>query len=286
MDIAGRKAIAELDAALSKMKLKDAAKDPQQGPAITQDTLADTVRKALQEALRKEKGEKLVNSNDKRNHTDSNCINSRHKEKRQRKGQGCKAQECMQRLHKESPQRGQAEAFRFHSRYFSDEGEEAQESQKDLKVMWIWSNPSAYPDCLLNIHFNQAVIEIRQRMPLALLDSLRYRQGVHLLEGVHVSSDMEQALNKGFWYLFSQKTNSSLVLRDYEHFYNTIRWKVFFHGKDSKLYYQRYKLGHDRPLSAPKAPMPVEAGLAEGRSRIMRMIEEAPQTDSHIYRGI
>ena len=276
VDIAGGKAIAELDTALSKMKLKDAAKDPQQGPAITQDSLADTVRKAVQEALQKEKGEQLVKSNGKRNHADSNCINSRHEEKRQRKGRECKGQECIRRLHKESPERGQAEAFRLHSRHLSDEGEEAKEPEKGSEGTWTWSNPSAYPDRLLNIPFNQAVMEICQRMPLALLDSLRYRQAVHLLEGVHVSSEMEQVVSKGFRYLFSQKINSSIVLRDYEHFCNTIRWKVFFHGKDSKAYDQRYKLGDDRPLSAPKAPMPVEAGLAEGRSRIMRMIEEAP----------
>ena len=104
-----------------------------------------------------------------------------------------------------------------------------------------------------------------------------------MLEGVHVSSKMEQALSKGCRFLFSHKIKSSIVLHDYEHFCYTIRWKGFFHGKDSKSYYQNYKLGDDRTLSATKAPILVKAGLAEGLSQIMRMIEEAPQTDSPIY---
>jgi len=90
VDIVGGKAIAELETGLNKMKLKEAAKDPQEGPAITKDSLADTVRKAVQEALRKEKGMNAGSneSTSERKYTDSNCVNSKHEEKRQRKGQG------------------------------------------------------------------------------------------------------------------------------------------------------------------------------------------------------
>jgi len=109
-------------------------------------------------------------------------------------------------------------------------------------------------------------MEIRQRMPLAMLDSLRYRRGVHLLEGVHVSREIEYELSKGFRYMFSSEINSSIVLCDYDSFCNTMRWKCHLKGKDSKSYEPRYDLGINKPMPAPRASIPVEAGPADGRS--------------------
>ena len=73
VDITGGKAIVDLENALHKIQSKDEAKDPQQGPAITKDTLADTVRKAVPDALRKGKGIFPLTSL-KREVTDSSCV--------------------------------------------------------------------------------------------------------------------------------------------------------------------------------------------------------------------
>ena len=86
VDIAGGKAIAELKNALNKMKLKDAPKDLQQGPAITKDTVADTVRKAVQDALRNDKGIFPLTSL-KRKATDSSRVEFSNEEKRHKASQ-------------------------------------------------------------------------------------------------------------------------------------------------------------------------------------------------------
>ncbi|RPB21077.1 hypothetical protein L211DRAFT_851814 [Terfezia boudieri ATCC MYA-4762] len=161
VDIAGSKAIAELETALNKMKLKDAVKDPQQGPAITQDSLADTVRKAVQDALRKEKGTNPLQGL-KHSLSNSNCITYRFKEKRQRKRQ-IAGQVCEERSLKNF-KREEEETSQLHRRYLSDEGKEDKESEEDSKGMWTWSNPLSYPDRLLNIPFNcVSIIEIMIR---------------------------------------------------------------------------------------------------------------------------
>ena len=130
VDIAGGKAIAELETALNKMKLKEAAKDPQEGPAITNDSLADTVRKAVQEALRKEKGMNAGSneSTSKRKYTDSNCVTSEHEEKRQRKGQG--DQKVLKRFLNETQRQGQEEMSPIQRRHQFVEGEERKDSEK------------------------------------------------------------------------------------------------------------------------------------------------------------
>jgi len=130
MDIAGGKAIAELETALNKMKLKEAAKDPPERPAITNDSLADTVRKAVQEALRKEKGINAGSkeSTSKRKYIDSNCVNSKHEEKRQRKGQG--DQKISKRFLNETQRQGQEEMSPIQRRHQFVEGEERKDSEK------------------------------------------------------------------------------------------------------------------------------------------------------------
>jgi len=286
VDITGGKAIAELETALNKMKLKEAAKDQQEGPAITNNSLADMVRKSVQEALRKKKGTNARSneSTSKCKYTDSNCVNSKHEEKRQRKGQG--DQKVLKRFLNETQRQGQEETSRSQRRHQFVEDEESKDSEKESEGTWTRSNPSLYPDRLLNIPFNYAVMEIRQRMPLAMLDSLRYRRGVHLLEGVHVSREIEYELSKGFRYMFSSEINSSIVLCNYDSFCNTIRWKCHFKGKDSQSYEPRYDPSTDKPMPAPRASIPVEAGLAEGRSRLLQMIEEAPKAESTMHLGM
>jgi len=90
MYIFGGKAIAALETALNKMKLYEAAKDPQQSPAIANDSLANTFCKAVQEARRNENGmnARSNESTSERQYSDSNCVHSEYKQKRQRKEQG------------------------------------------------------------------------------------------------------------------------------------------------------------------------------------------------------
>jgi len=104
-----------------------------------------------------------------------------------------------------------------------------------------------------------------------------------MLQGVHVSREIEYELSKGFLYIFRSKINSSIILADYDSFYNTILWKWHFKGKDSESYEPRYDLDIDTPMPAPRASIPIEAGLAEGRSRLLGMIEESPKAESTVH---
>ena len=128
-------------------------------------------------------------STSKRKYTDSNCVNSKHKDKRQRKGQG--DQKISKRFLNKTQRQGQEETSRIQRRHQFVEGEEGKDSEKESEGTWTLSNPSLYPDSLLNIPFYHAGMEIHQCMPLAMLDSLRFRRGVHLLEGGHVSREIE-----------------------------------------------------------------------------------------------
>ena len=160
VDIAGGKAIVELKTALNNMKLKKGAKDPQEGSAITNDSLGDTFRKPVQEALRKDKGMNAGSneSTSKRKYTDSNCVNSKHEEKRHRKVQG--DQKVSKHFLDKTQRQGQEETSRIQRCHQFVEREESKDSEKESEGTWTWSNPSLYPDSLLNIPFNHAVMEI------------------------------------------------------------------------------------------------------------------------------
>ena len=139
VDITGGKAIAELENARNKMKLKDEAKDSQQGPAITKDTLAATVGKAVTDALRKQKGifpltllERTV--------TDSSCVTFSNEGKSQKASQN-RQEKAQLTFCQEKPKRGWQKEKGKRCRYRSDEGEEAQESDNDSEGTWTWSNP-------------------------------------------------------------------------------------------------------------------------------------------------
>ena len=129
-------------------------------------------------------------------------------------------------------------------------------------------------------------MEIWNEMPLPLLDPIRFRQGVHRLEGVSVPHEVATKITMGFRFLLSTETNNTIVLRDYVHFCNTIRWKIYFNVKVRPSYDHRYDLKSGESSTATKASVPIEAGLVEVRSRLMRMIEEAIKIDSQSHLGM
>ena len=172
-------------------------------------------------------------------------------------------------LWQEKPNRGCQKEQGKRRRHLCDEGEDVPEAENESEGTWTWHNPSTYPDRLLNISCHLAVMEIRNRMLLPLLDSIMFCQGIHLLEGVSVPHEVATKLCLGFCFGFSTEPNNTIVVRDYEYICNTICWTVHFNDKVRIMYDHRYDLTSRSSSTTPMASVPIEAGLAEGRSVLL-----------------
>ena len=105
----------------------------------------------------------------------------------------------------------------------------AKKYQLLCKKHFKWNKSHTYPDWFIEINPIDAAQMVVYRMPLEILEAVRYRAPVHLSTGVTVPLHIQYHLSVGIKYMFPPKVLAHrLFARAYDEFCDHLRWRIKF----------------------------------------------------------
>jgi hypothetical protein len=89
--------------------------------------------------------------------------------------------------------------------------------------------PTSFPDSILEIPFSDAIQQIILKMEIGVLDSARdFALGIHIGEGVAISSVYSYQIGTNLRFLFQEKIDHDLPLQSYNEFAKRLQWKFYW----------------------------------------------------------
>lgn len=149
------------------------------------------------------------------------------------------------------------------------------------KVPFMYDNHRTYPDWLLTVSLLQAKQFIWLRMDTRVLESMRFRSVVHLID-CDLPPDIAMHLSAGLKYMMPTKFDTDLISKSWDDFVNRLRWSTLFaYKKDPNAltddYDPDYAVRRTVTREAPRLDGLFEYGISEGAAAIASMVSKMPK---------
>jgi hypothetical protein len=154
---------------------------------------------------------------------------------------------------------------------------------KIVATTFRYEDPSSYPDELLTIPRPLAIRLLLRSVPVRVLETARFRSGVHLGPGTTVPDFICIHLSAGARYLPKVAPHKNKIYHAFDDFCDRLRWRIYWLTKelhdelDSKPYDPDYEIPHVRNACDLKIEY-IEKGLEHGRAYIDSFVENVVPT--------
>jgi hypothetical protein len=147
-----------------------------------------------------------------------------------------------------------------------------------------YDDAHTYPDWLLTVSLRHAQQFIWARMPSVVLESMRYRSSIHMID-CDVPREIAMHLSAGLKYMLPTKYSPQLIVDAWDDFVDRLRWSTFFrmqkdHDTEGALiddYDPDYALPRrSTRTKAKKLDRVFEYGITQGTRMINTIVSNLP----------
>ena len=165
---------------------------------------------------------------------------------------------------------------------------QSQEEQREAEgvvatATFDFDKPASYPDEVLLLPYSLAIRYLLRAASPSVIESARFRGGVHLGPGVFCPENICINISAGLKYLPQSQFDSDLILSAYDDFCDRLRWKISWITQaaenqslglelDNRPYDPDYTINKNRAAADPAANY-IERGLDAGRAYCIKFMQ-------------